>query len=76
MSDYIHVVLPIYLNLGQLDIRYSLISYFQNSLKMPQWESEAVEHKTDHAMDKINSQIDKQQSTRLSKANLAIQIWP
>lgn len=63
------VVLPINLNLGQLDIRYS-ISYFQNSLKMPQWFSEAVERKRDHAMDKINSQIDKQQSTRLSNANL------
>ena len=75
-SDYIHVVLPIYLNLGQLDIRYSMISYFHNSLKMPQWESEAEEHKTDHAMDKINSQIEKQQSTRLSKANLTKQIWP
>jgi hypothetical protein len=43
---------------------------------MPQWESEAEEHKTDHAMDKINSQIEKQQSTRLSKANLTKQIWP
>ena len=55
MSDYIHVALPTYLNLEQLDIRYSIMSYFQNSLKMPQWESEAVEHKTDHAMDNINS---------------------